>query len=135
MSPYGVNGPGLEPRAEALPMSPLARLGHEQIAQLRAEARAERLAAPPPEVTDPMNATHIDVSVPAFGGSVRLRSASGGLEALWIDVRDESGATVAYDRATGRHLAAAVRLTPNDARALAALLNRYADTHAETSDD
>ena len=131
MSPYGVSGPGMEPRAETLPMSPLARLGHEQIAQLRAEARAERLAAPPPP-PDPMAATHIDVSVPAFGGSVRLRSASGGLEALWIDVRDESGATVAYDRATGRHLAAAVRLTPNDARALAALLNRYADTHAET---
>lgn len=84
---------------------------------------------------DPMNAAHIDVSVPAFGGSVRLRSASGGLEALWIDVRDGNGATVAYDRATGRHLAAAVRLTPSDARALAALLNRYADTHAETSDD
>lgn len=81
---------------------------------------------------DPMAASHVDVSVPAFGGSVRLRSASGGLEALWIDVRDESGATVALDRATGRHLAAAVRLTPNDARALAALLNRYADTHAET---
>ncbi len=129
-----MSGPGMEPRAEALPMSPLARLGHEQIAQLRAESRAERLAAPP-EVTDPMNATHIDVSVTAFGGSVRLRSASGGLEALWIDVRDPDGATVAYDRATGRHLAAAVRLTPNDARALADLLNRYADTHAETSDD
>jgi len=81
---------------------------------------------------DPMAASHVDVSVPAFGGSVRLRSASGGLESLWIDVRDPGGATVAYDRATGRHLAAAVRLTPNDARALAALLNRYADTHAET---
>ena len=84
------------------------------------------------EQSDPMNATYVDVSVPAFGGSVRLRSASGGLESLWIDVRDPGGATVAYDRATGRHLSAAVRLTPNDARALAALLNRYADTHAET---
>jgi len=117
-----------------LPMSPLAQFAHEQIAQIRAEARAERLAAPP-EIADPMNATHIDVNVPAFGGSVRLRSASGGLESLWIDVRDDNGANVAFDRATGRHLAAAVRLTPSDASALAALLNRYADTHAETSDD
>lgn len=97
-----------------------------------AYTRRVRVAQPPPDAPDPMAASHVDVSVPAFGGSVRLRSASGGLESLWIDVRDPGGATVAYDRATGRHLAAAVRLTPNDARALAALLNRYADTHAET---
>lgn len=82
--------------------------------------------------SDPMAAPYVDVSVPAFGGSVRLQSASGGLEALWIDVRDPAGATVAYDRATGRHLSAAVRLTPRDARALSDLLRRYADTHAET---
>ena len=117
-----------------LPMSPLAQFAHEQIAQIRAEARAERLAAPP-EIADPMNATHIDVIVPAFGGSVRLRSASGGLESLWIDVRDEAGRKVAFDDATRTWMAAAVRLTPSGARALAALLNRYADTHAETSDD
>ncbi len=98
-----------------------------------AYTRRVRVAQPPPDAPDPMAAPHVqDVVVPAFGGSVRLRSASGGLESLWIDVRDPGGATVAYDRATGRHLAAAVRLTPNDARALAALLNRYADTHAET---
>lgn len=90
----------------------------------------ERLGRAPH--SDPMAAPYIDVSVPAFGGSVRLQSASGGLEALWIDVCDPDGATVAFDRATGRHLSAAVRLTPNDARALAALLNRYADTHTET---
>lgn len=84
---------------------------------------------------DPMAAPYVDVSVPAFGGSIRLQSASGGLEALWIDVCDPSGATVAYDRATGRHLSAAVRLTPTEARTFSDLLRRYADTHAETSDD
>ena len=79
-----------------------------------------------------MAAPYVDVSVPAFGGSVRLRSASGGLEALWISLRDEGGRAVIFDDATRAWLPASLRLTPNDARALAALLNRYADTHAET---
>jgi len=87
-------------------------------------------------VSDPMAAPHVqEVIVPAFGGSVRLRSASGGLEALWISLRDEGGRAVIFDEATRAWLPASLRLTPNDARALAALLNRYADTHAETSDD
>ena len=91
------------------------------------------MAQPPPDAPDPMAAPHVqEVVVPAFGGSVRLRSASGGIEALWVSLHDEGGATVAFDRATGLHLATVVRITPNDARALAALLNRYADTHAET---
>jgi hypothetical protein len=82
---------------------------------------------------DPMAAPHVqEVVVPAFGGSVRLRSASGGLEALWISLRDEGGRAVIFDDATRAWLPASLRLTPNDARALAALLNRYADTHAET---
>lgn len=84
---------------------------------------------------NPMAASHIDVSVPATGGSIRLHSSSGALEALWIKVRDDEGAQVCFDRATGRHLAAAVRLTPSEARALSDLLRRYADTHAEIGVD
>jgi len=92
-----------------------------------------RVAQPPPDAPDPMAAPHVqEVVVPAFGGSVRLRSASGGLEALWISLRDEGGRAVIFDDATRAWLPASLRLTPNDARALAALLNRYADTHRET---
>ena len=98
-----------------------------------AYTRRVRVAQPPPDAPDPMAAPHVqDVVVPAFGGSVRLRSASGGLEALWISLRDEGGRAVIFDDATRAWLPASLRLTPNDARALAALLNRYADTHAET---
>jgi hypothetical protein len=101
-----------------------------------AYTRRVRVAQPPPDAPDPMAAPHVqEVVVPAFGGSVRLRSASGGLEALWISLRDEGGRAVIFDEATRAWLPASLRLTPNDARALAALLNRYADTHAETSDD
>lgn len=87
-----------------------------------------------PARSDPMAAPHVDVSMPAFGGSIRLHSASGGLESLWISVRDPQGAEVTYDRATRQHVAAPVRLTPADARTLSDLLRRYADTHKETSD-
>jgi len=59
---------------------------------------------------DPMSAPHVEVIAPAFSGSIRLRSASGGRPAP-------------------------VRLTPRDARTLSDLLRRYADTHQETSDD
>ena len=81
---------------------------------------------------DPMARPHIDVSVPVTHGSVRLHSASGGLESLWIDLRDEDGAEVIFDRATGQHMQAAVRVTPREARALADALLRYADTHRDT---
>lgn len=84
---------------------------------------------------DPMAAPHVDVSSPLHGGSIRLRSASGGLESLWVHLRDESGAEVAYDKATGQWLSAPVRITPKQARALSDLLRRYADTHRETPDE
>ena len=84
------------------------------------------------ERVEKMTAPHVDVSAPIHGGSVRLRSASGPMEALWIDLRDPEGREVIFDRATQQHLAAAVRLTPSRARELAELLNSYADTHAET---
>lgn len=79
-----------------------------------------------------MAAPHVDVSVPAFGGSVRLHSASGGLESLWIHLRNEDGDQVIFDRATQTYMQPALRLTPRDARALSDLLRRYADTHRET---
>lgn len=82
-----------------------------------------------------MAASHVDVSVPAFGGSVRLRSASGGLESLWIGLHDDAGREVAFDDATRSWRPAPVRLTPRDARALSDLLRRYADTHRDTSDE
>ena len=81
---------------------------------------------------DPMARPHVDVSAPAFGGSIRLTSASGGLESLWIAVRDAHGNEVIYDRATGQHVSAPVRLTPAHARTLAELLTRYADSHRES---
>ena len=73
-----------------------------------------------------MAAPHVNAVAPAFGGSVRLRSASGGLESLWISLHDDAGRA---------WRPAPVRLTPRDARALSDLLRRYADTHQETSDD
>lgn len=87
-----------------------------------------------PDKGDPAAAPHVDVSLPIVGGFVRLRSASGGLESLWISPHDEQGERVTFDRATGKHLAASVRITPMHARALAGLLTRYADTHQETDD-
>lgn len=87
-----------------------------------------------PAVRDPMAAAHVDVTLPIVGGSIRLRSASGGLEALWVHICDEKDQRIALDRATGCWLPAAVRITPTQARDLAALLTRYADTHRETEE-
>ena len=81
---------------------------------------------------DPMARPHVDVSIPVVGGSIRLHSASGGLESLWIHLRDEDGARVTLDHATGEHMAAPVRLTPKGARLVAEILIRYADSHTET---
>lgn len=81
---------------------------------------------------DPMAAPHIDVSLPATGGSVRLTSASGGLESLWIRVRDEDGACAVFNSAIGQWRGAPVRITPREARALSDTLRRYADTHRES---
>ncbi len=83
-------------------------------------------------IADPMAAPHVDTSLRGFCGTVRLTSASGPLESLWLRLVNDDDARVVFDPATGQHLAASVRLTPSDARALAALLTRYADTHAET---
>lgn len=81
---------------------------------------------------DPMGAPHVDVSLPGVCGAVRITSASGPLESLWMRLVDDDGARVVFDPSTGQHLAASVRLTPSQARALAALLARYADTHKES---
>ena len=81
---------------------------------------------------DPMAQPHVDARAAGVGGVVRLTSASGPMEALWIRIVDDDGNAVAFDRATGQHLAASVRLTPSDARELAALLTRYADTHEDS---
>ena len=79
----------------------------------------------------PFTAPHVDGEVAAVGGTVNLYSASGGLEGVWIKVRDNDDAEgwIAPD---GRIMGAPVRLTPHSARCLAAALNAYADTHAET---
>jgi hypothetical protein len=87
-----------------------------------------------PAHTDPMAAPHLDVSLPVTGGSVRLNSASGGLESLWIHIRDEDGRCAVFNEAIGQWRGAPVRLTPREARALSDLLRRYADTHKETDD-
>lgn len=81
-----------------------------------------------------MRAPHVDARFEIVGGAIRLRSCSGGLEALWIGLYDPEGRDVSYDRATGLHRPAAVRVTPSQARALAAALTAYADSHAETDE-
>ncbi len=101
-------------------------------ADQRAAERFARNRTPDEPTRDPMAAPHVDASMPAFGGSIRLVSCSGGLEAVWIHVRDERGRQIALDPATCEFLPAAVRLTPADARTLSDLLRRYADTHQET---
>jgi len=55
---------------------------------------------------DPMAQPHVDARVAGVGGVVRLTSASGPMEALWIRIVDDDGNAVAFDRATGQHLAA-----------------------------
>lgn len=87
-----------------------------------------------PAHADPMAAPHLDVSLPATGGSIRLTSASGGLESLWIAVRDEDGAEAVFHAPIGQWRGAPVRITPREARALSDALRRYADTHKETDD-
>lgn len=96
------------------------------------EGARTRLAAIEAERPDPMTEPHVDHALPIVGGSIQMQSASGGLESLWIRLLDEHGLRVAFDRATGQHLAAAVRVTPSQARALAALLTRYADSHRDS---
>lgn len=71
--------------------------------------------------SDPMAAPHVAVTAEITGGSVRLTSASGGLESLWVHLRNDSGDEVIFDR-----------VTPSQARALAALLTRYADSHRDS---
>lgn len=83
---------------------------------------------------DMMAAPHVDVSIPATGGSVQLQTCSGGLEALWIRLRDDEGRRVIHEAGKGPPFAAPVRLTPSEARTLSDLLRRYADTHKETSE-
>lgn len=85
-------------------------------------------------MSDPMERPHVDHAVSVTGGTVRLHSASGGLESLWIQLRDKDGAAVVRDRATGQHTQPAVRVTPREARALAEALLRYARTHRDTED-
>lgn len=85
--------------------------------------------------THDMAAPHVDARLPIHGGTIRLRSCSGPLEALWIDLYDTEGRDVSYDRATGLHRPAAVRVTPPQARMLAAALTAYADSHEETDDE
>lgn len=75
----------------------------------------------------PFTQPHVDASVPAFGGSVRFLSASGGLESVWIEVIDDDGNAVTHHPP--------VRLTPHNARCLAAGLVAYADSHSETEVD
>lgn len=78
---------------------------------------------------------HVDVTLPATGGTVRLRSASGGLEAVWIGLLDEDGRAVAWDRAQCEYRPAPVRLTPREARTLAAVLIAYADSHPSVGEE
>ena len=81
---------------------------------------------------DPMARPQVDVTAPLLGGSIRLHTANSTPEALWVRLRDENGYEVTYHRAVGEHVSPAVRVTPSQARALADILTRYADSHTET---
>ena len=76
--------------------------------------------------------SYVDASLPFDFGSVRLQSASGPMESVWLRVLDTDGNAVSLDAATGRHVATSARLTPDDARRLALLLTAYARSHDET---
>ena len=78
---------------------------------------------------------HVDLTLDVTGGTVRLLSASGGLESVWISLHDEGGRKVAWDAASGTYHAAPVRLTPHEARDLAAILTAYADSHPSVGED
>lgn len=126
----GINPPSMELRADTLRPTPADGVARVLDAANRQRVAREQARARP----DPMAAPHVDVRTPCFGGSIRLHSASGGRESLWIRLRDEDGAEVIFDRATQTYMQPALRLTPRDARALSDLLRRYADTHRETEE-
>ena len=91
-----------------------------------------QVAPTPSAAPDPMARPHVDHHLPTTLGHLRLMSAGGPLESLRLIPLDDDHRRVVFDRATGSWLATAARLTPSQARELAALLTRYADTHAET---
>lgn len=82
--------------------------------------------------TEPFTRPHVDATVTLFEGRVRLHSASGPLESVWVRLLPSYPEEAPTTR-SGLELATVGRLTPDDARALAAALNAYADTHAETA--
>jgi len=110
---------------------PVDGITDEDVAKVVAILGERPTRAVAPDVA-PFTAPHVNATVQAFGGQIRLRSASGGLEALWIDLLDDEGSAVVFDKATGRHMQPAVRITPDNARDFAAVLTAYADSHAET---
>ncbi len=111
------------------PPLPIEAPAHHPLSHARGTAK------PPTEPAldlAPSTSPWVRGSVPAFGGSVQLHSASGGLESVWIKVLDDDGDAVKYHPPVARYVPAAVRLTPSDARALAAALLAYADSHPDT---
>lgn len=92
---------------------------------------SKRIAELPASWLAALAAPHVDFGFAAFGGSVRLASASGPLESVRLTVHDERGERLSFDRATNQTVAACARLTPSQARELAAVLLCYADTHKE----
>ena len=90
------------------------------------------VACAPSDTDDSMARAHVDASLEIVGGKIRLSSASGGLESLWVTLCTDAGREVVFDPATQQHLSAAVRVTPSQARALADLLTRYADSHKDS---
>ena len=77
-------------------------------------------------MTQPM----VDATIPATEGTIRLHSAVGGIESMWIVLRDVLG-NATLDESTGLHVPL-VRLTPSQARALSDVLRIYADSHRDS---
>lgn len=78
---------------------------------------------------------HVDIILPATGGTVRLQSCSGGLEAVWVRLYTEDGSTMEYDRVGKVNLPVPIRLTPREARKLSDVLRAYADSHPSVGEE
>lgn len=86
------------------------------------------------EVTRAARQPHVNLQVAGFQSAVRLQSASGGLESVRLFTIDESGLATRYEPSLGQAVACPARLTPSDARLLAATLLAYADSHPDTEE-
>lgn len=78
---------------------------------------------------------HVNTTLEVFYSRIRLVSASGGLESVRLWTEDDGQASTRYEPSLGHFVDCPARLTPSDARRLAAVLLAYADSHPSTGED